>query len=93
MRKTAAINARGAFTILELLCVIVIIFLLMALLMPALSRVRRIATRTVCASYLMQHSKAGLIFGALAKVKAPSGVFSLTPAPIFPFGVLRGVSL
>jgi len=62
MQKAIATNARWAFTILELLCVIVIILLLIALLMPALSRVRMSATRMVCASNLIQHSKAGLTY-------------------------------
>jgi prepilin-type processing-associated H-X9-DG protein len=50
------------FTIWELLVVIAVIFLLFALLMPALNRTRRYATYMVCGSYLAQYAKAGLIY-------------------------------
>jgi prepilin-type N-terminal cleavage/methylation domain-containing protein/prepilin-type processing-associated H-X9-DG protein len=39
-----------AFTLLELICVIAIIGLLMALLVPSLSKVRKISTRVICGS-------------------------------------------
>lgn len=51
---------KRAFTIWELLCVIAVIALLVALLMPALSRVRSASTRTICFSYMRQYGIAGV---------------------------------
>ncbi|MHC4086872.1 MAG: prepilin-type N-terminal cleavage/methylation domain-containing protein [Planctomycetota bacterium] len=55
-------KSKRGFTIWELLCVIFIIALLLALLMPALSRVRQVSTRMVCGSYLSGYGRAGLIY-------------------------------
>lgn len=41
---------RKAFTLLELICVIAIIVLLVGLLMPSLSKVRKISTRAICST-------------------------------------------
>ncbi len=60
-RAKTIFNSQG-FTIWELLVVIAIIALLFALLLPALSRTRRIATYMVCGSYLAQYAKAGLAY-------------------------------
>ena len=60
MGRVITTNVKRAFTILELLCVIVIIFLLLGLLLPALARLRMSATYRVCGSYLAQYTKAGL---------------------------------
>jgi prepilin-type processing-associated H-X9-DG protein len=62
MGRVAAKNIRQGFTIWELLAVIVIIFLLVGLLLPALSRSRSVATRMVCGSNLRQYDMEGLTY-------------------------------
>ncbi len=55
-------NARRAFTLWELLCVLFVIVLLVALLMPALTRVRRYSTSHICVAYLRLYSAAGQLY-------------------------------
>ncbi len=45
-------KANGGFTIWELLCIILIIFFLAAIMMPSLSKVKKISTRVVCGTNL-----------------------------------------
>jgi len=57
------VNRRRGFTLIELLVVIAIIALLLSILMPALSRVRKAARSSVCKSNLKQW---GIIFSLYA---------------------------
>jgi len=54
MREQFGIRKKTGFTLIELLVVIAIIALLMAILMPALNRVRKQARRVVCSSNMKQ---------------------------------------
>jgi hypothetical protein len=60
MQNDIEINSKRGFTIWELLCILFVIFLLFALLAPALNRTRRYATVVVCSSYLREYSIAGI---------------------------------
>jgi len=58
IRKGVVMRRRNGFTLIELLVVIAIIALLMSILMPALSYVRKQARSTACQSNLRQLSLA-----------------------------------
>jgi len=62
MKYDIMINTKPALTIWELLCVLFVIFLLFAMLMPALHRVRTQSTGIICMSNLSQYGLAGLLY-------------------------------
>ncbi len=62
MKRHVLTRYRRAFTIWELLCVLFVIFLLVGLLMPSLSKVRQKSTRMVCGSYLVEYGKVGQMY-------------------------------
>jgi len=53
---------RKGFTLIELLVVIAIIALLLAIIMPALQKVRHQARRTACAAHLKSCGYAGVLY-------------------------------
>lgn len=74
---------KRAFTLIELLVVVAIIALLIAILLPSLSRAREMARRAVCASNLNQIGKAMLIYaqdsdGVFPRLVAPANNITAT---------------
>ena len=62
MSREAGHSGRRGFTIWELLCVIALIVLLVALLVPSLSRTRMLAGRMVCGTYLSGYGRAANVY-------------------------------
>jgi prepilin-type processing-associated H-X9-DG protein len=60
-RKTGNSKQRG-FTVLELICILAVIAFLFALLMPSLSKVKRISTRVVCGSNMRAYGLIGTLY-------------------------------
>lgn len=72
-------NGYSAFTLLEILVVISLILVLVAILLPSLSSVRRAASRVVCVSQLRQF---GFAFGSYAGVSHDRVPFADEPVNI-----------
>lgn len=68
-RITGKTQARGGFTLVELLVVIGIIAILLSFLMPAISRIKEHANRTKCANNLREMGKALLMYTQAADWK------------------------
>ena len=73
IRKDHQMSGQKAFTLIELLVVIAIIAILMAILLPALSRVRETANRAACSSNIRQHLIGLIMYANENESKLPPG--------------------
>jgi prepilin-type processing-associated H-X9-DG protein len=62
MRANAELHKKKAFTLLELLIIIIIVAFLTSMLMPALTRVRSLSVKVVCESHLHQYAMIGQVY-------------------------------
>ena len=84
-------NRRGGFTLIELLVVIAIIAILMAILMPALQRVKEQAQEIVCRGNLRQYGIAQAMYLDDNADRYPSAWRSLV-ANERPVGYTNGIA-
>lgn len=90
MTKCPISKKKQGFTLIELLVVISIIALLMAIMMPALSKVRQIAKATVCSTQLKQIGVASLVYGEDNEGRVVSATFNPSSSPAeFWYNILR----
>ncbi|MBI1368893.1 MAG: prepilin-type N-terminal cleavage/methylation domain-containing protein [Planctomycetes bacterium] len=79
-------QCRNGFTLIELLVVVAIIALLIAILLPGLSRAREVARRTRCASNLRQVTLGAILYGGENKNALPrmdrNGINATSPTRV-----------